>query len=201
MFSVGPFYWTGILYLIFRNRAWFREVSSSGARPSRPRAPPTASERAEGSNSRSGGQLRSRHADLHRRPGRVAGRLLQLQRVAISFMPPSPQQSSSSVRVLIVETPVTWNYYPESVTVVIGVNNTVTWVSHSLSFDTVTGVNGTLRLGLDSPRADLLAHFHQPRDISLPLRLPSMDGRDGQGPCRVASLRKHKKATSGRSPS
>ena len=30
MFSVGPFYWTGILYIIFRNRAWFREVPTYG---------------------------------------------------------------------------------------------------------------------------------------------------------------------------
>ena len=30
MFAVGPFYWTGILYLIFRNRAWFAETSSFG---------------------------------------------------------------------------------------------------------------------------------------------------------------------------
>src|SRR6266550_3126477 len=30
MFGVGPFYWTGILFLIFRNRAWFTEVPLAG---------------------------------------------------------------------------------------------------------------------------------------------------------------------------
>src|SRR6267143_6614958 len=38
MFGVGPFYWTGILFLIFRNRAWFTEVPSVGGE----RVEPTA---------------------------------------------------------------------------------------------------------------------------------------------------------------
>jgi plastocyanin len=49
--------------------------------------------------------------------------------------------------VLIVETPVSWQYSPENVVVVVGVNSTVTWVSHSISYDTVTGVGGGLNSG------------------------------------------------------
>jgi plastocyanin len=40
--------------------------------------------------------------------------------------------------VYIVETPVSWQYSPQGVSVVLGVNATVTWVSHSISYDTVT---------------------------------------------------------------
>ena len=46
---------------------------------------------------------------------------------------------SSKAVVYIEETPVTWQFSPENITVVLGENNTVTWVSHSISYDTVTG--------------------------------------------------------------
>jgi plastocyanin len=48
--------------------------------------------------------------------------------------------------VYIAESPVTWQYSPQNVVVVIGVNNTVIWVSHSYTIDTVTGGprNGTV---------------------------------------------------------
>jgi plastocyanin len=151
MFTVGPFYWVGILYLIFRNRAWFTEVPSTGGEPFEAPAAPV------------------RHADP--RPHSPRWRAFRVvtpvstvvlaavligffgvSLLAIGFAPPPPQlQSDSAVRVLILETPVTWAYSPENVTVVIGVNNTVTWVSHSLSFDTVTGVNGTFDSGSIAP--------------------------------------------------
>jgi len=35
-----------------------------------------------------------------------------------------------------------WQYSPQDITVVLGVNSTVTWVSHSLAFDTVTFLDG-----------------------------------------------------------
>jgi len=44
--------------------------------------------------------------------------------------------------VYIVETPVSWNYSPRNITVVVGVNNSVIWISHSISYDTVTGQDG-----------------------------------------------------------
>jgi plastocyanin len=150
MFSVGPFYWTGILYLIFRNRAWFTEVSTSGM---------------EGYEAP---RLSVRHAESSPRSGRrrALGVVTPISTVvlvavmiafysssifAISFMPAPQQHGGSPVRIFILETPVTWAYSPESVTVVIGVNNTVTWVSHSLSFDTVTGANGTFDSGSIAP--------------------------------------------------
>ena len=82
--------------------------------------------------------------------------------LAISVMPSSQGQPETSVRVLIVETPVSWNYYPQNVTVVIGVNNTVTWVSRSLASDTVTGVNGTLSSGAIAPGQTFSYTFTSP---------------------------------------
>jgi len=162
MFSVGPFYWTGILYLIFRNRVWFREVSSFGEEPfETPSAPIHRSGPGTGSGRRGGFRLVTPISTI------ILLALLigfySSSVVAISFMPTSQQQhSSSSVQVLIVETPVTWNYYPESVTVVIGVNNTVTWVSHSLAYDTVSAVNGTFASGSIAPGTTFSYTFTAP---------------------------------------
>jgi len=160
MFSVGPFYWTGILYLIFRNRAWFREMPTSGMDALDTSSPPP---------SHGGGRARSRL----RRGGRMvtaASSVVMIallvgffasSAVAITFTP-LPHQSSSSAQVLIVETPVTWNYYPQNVTVVIGVNNTVVWVSHSLAYDTVTGANGTFSSGQIAPGGTYSYTFTDP---------------------------------------
>src|SRR5215467_6213224 len=49
-----------------------------------------------------------------------------------------PVASGGSI-VYINETPVSWQYSPQEIKVVLGINSTVTWVSHSVSYDTVTG--------------------------------------------------------------
>ena len=46
---------------------------------------------------------------------------------------------STGAVVYIQESPISWQYSPQNITVVLGVNATVTWVSHSVSYDTVTG--------------------------------------------------------------
>jgi plastocyanin len=56
-----------------------------------------------------------------------------------------------SAVVYILETPVTWQYSPQNIVVVVGVNNTVTWISHSLSEDTVTSNNGLFDSGILNP--------------------------------------------------
>lgn len=53
--------------------------------------------------------------------------------------------------VYIEEGPVYWQYTPQNIIVVIGVNNSVEWVSHSFTLDTVTSVNGTFNSGPLSP--------------------------------------------------
>ncbi len=44
--------------------------------------------------------------------------------------------------VYISETPISWQYSPQQINVVLAVNATVTWVSRSISFDTVTARGG-----------------------------------------------------------
>jgi plastocyanin len=53
--------------------------------------------------------------------------------------------------VYISETPISWQYSPQSIRVVLGVNSTVTWVSRSIAFDTVTARNGAFASGVISP--------------------------------------------------
>ncbi len=56
----------------------------------------------------------------------------------------SPSQSLANVPVVyIVETPILWQYSPQNITVVMGLNNTVEWISHSLAYDTVTSTTGS----------------------------------------------------------
>ncbi len=162
MFGVGPFYWTGILYLIFRNRTWFRETSVLGGEPIEepsPRRP----------------RLEPRGPSPARRALRAVTPVSTVILVAllvgfycssaaaIGFSPHAEEpQNGSAVFVLIVETPVTWQFSPENVTVVVGVNNTVTWVSHSLSYDTVTGNNGTFASGAIAPGQTFSYTFASP---------------------------------------
>jgi plastocyanin len=152
MFSVGPFYWTGILYLIFRNKAWFREIPTAGEPFETPSPPVRHSEPRARSKVRRGARLITP----------ISSVIMIALLVGFYALSPSPQRSSSAVHVLIVETPVSWNYYPENVTVVIGVNNTVTWVSHSLAYDTVTGVNGTPASGSIAPGQTFSYTFTSP---------------------------------------
>jgi|GEM_PF-658097 plastocyanin len=64
-----------------------------------------------------------------------------------SFAIAASGTSAHGVNVYIVENPYYWQYSPQSITVVIGINNTVTWVSHSYSIDTVTSSNGAFDSG------------------------------------------------------
>lgn len=64
--------------------------------------------------------------------------------VALSTTGSVPQSGSV---VYIAETPVTWQYSPQAVVVVVGVNNTITWISHSTAYDTVTSDSGLFDSG------------------------------------------------------
>ena len=77
---------------------------------------------------------------------------------AVVAAPPAPQGSV----VLISETPVTWNYSPQTIRVVLGVNATVTWVSRSISYDTVTGRDGAFGSGVIPPGGTFTYAFTAP---------------------------------------
>ncbi len=160
VFSVGPAYWTGILLVVFRNRAWFREVSIVEEAPAGRGPPPSLAPKA--------GFTRTL-----RRAARATNAVLTVALVALLVgfyassalsvgLASAPQHPASSVQVLILETPITWNFQPQSVTVVIGLNNTVVWVSHSLAYDTVTGTNSSLSSGQIAPGATFSYTFNEP---------------------------------------
>ena len=66
---------------------------------------------------------------------------------ATAYALASPQRPTGGPTVYISETPVSWQYSPQQIKVVLGVNSTVTWVSHSISYDTVTDRGGSFGSG------------------------------------------------------
>jgi plastocyanin len=64
--------------------------------------------------------------------------------------------------VYIVESPFSWQYSPQDVTVQLGVNATVTWVSHSISYDTVTDASGGFSSGAIAPGQTFVHVFNAP---------------------------------------
>jgi plastocyanin len=64
--------------------------------------------------------------------------------------------------VYIVETPISWQYSPQNVVVVIGLNNSVTWVSRSTSYDTITSDAGLFDSGPIQPGGSFSHIFSAP---------------------------------------
>ncbi len=64
--------------------------------------------------------------------------------------------------VYISETPVSWQFSPQNLKVVLGVNSTVTWVSHSYSYDTVTDRGGAFGSGAIPPGGTFTFDFTSP---------------------------------------
>jgi plastocyanin len=77
----------------------------------------------------------------------------------------SSQASQAGVVVTIQETPYSWQYSPQFIKVVLGVNNTVLWRSESISFDTVT-VSGIFDSGAIPPGGAFSHTFTQPGTYS-----------------------------------
>ena len=67
---------------------------------------------------------------------------------ALGTAGPAPAGGST---VYISETPISWQYSPQNITVVVGVNSTVTWVSRSIAYDTVTARDGSFGSGTIPP--------------------------------------------------
>jgi len=79
---------------------------------------------------------------------------------AVYGAPRSPPSGGATV--YIVETPVSWQYSPQNIRVILGVNNTVTWISHSTSYDTVTEDSGVFASGVIAPGGTFVYEFTHP---------------------------------------
>jgi plastocyanin len=78
---------------------------------------------------------------------------------ALTSSAPSSQHGAPVIYIL--ETPVTWNYSPQHMVVVIGVNNTVTWVSKSFAVDTISSSTGEFNSGNILPGGTYVHTFDQ----------------------------------------
>jgi len=81
---------------------------------------------------------------------------------AVSYALANPQQASAGPTVYISETPVSWQYSPREIKVVLGVNSTVTWLSRSISYDTVTDRGGAFGSGPIPPGGTFTYTFTSP---------------------------------------
>jgi len=141
----GPLLIVGVAYLVARNPAWLGGFSGGG----------------------STGPKRETLIDRLRVPRWLAPALTcTLILVATAYFgfigvalaaARGPATAVSTVQ--ITETPVSWQYAPQRISVVLGVNNTVTWVSHSISYDSVTSRNGTFDSGPIPPGGDFTFSF------------------------------------------
>jgi plastocyanin len=144
----GPLLIIGVAYVIARNPDWLGGFSG-------PRAP-------EG---------RRRQTLLNRmRVPRWVSPALSFALVAVlvgyfaatAYTLGTAHASSVGSTVYIQETPISWQFSPQSIRVVLGVNSTVTWVSRSISYDTVTGRGGTFGSGTIPPGGTFTYTFTTP---------------------------------------
>jgi plastocyanin len=145
----GPLLIVGVAYVVARNPRWLAGFSGGSARPAKRETP----------------------LDRLKVPRWVTPALtvaligtalayFGMTAVALSAGPSS--QVAGGVHVLIAETPVSWQYSPQVIHVVIGVNSTVTWESRSISYDTVTSRTGVFGSGPIPPGGSFTFTFQTP---------------------------------------
>jgi plastocyanin len=78
---------------------------------------------------------------------------------ALGTAAPAP---AGGTTVYISETPVSWQYSPQSIKVALGVNSTVTWVSRSIAYDTVTARDGAFESDAIPPGGTYTFTFTSP---------------------------------------
>jgi hypothetical protein len=145
----GPTLTVGIAYVIARNPEWLGDFSGSKGSP---------------------GTRRETFLNRTKFPNWVAPVLsfillatmlgyFATTAYALSIVPPALGKGPV---VSILETPVSWQYSPQAIKVVLGVNATVTWASHSISYDTVTDSGGRFSSGPIAPGQTFAFTFSQP---------------------------------------
>ena len=81
---------------------------------------------------------------------------------ATAYALAGPQPTGNGPTVYISETPVSWQYSPQQIKVVLGVNSTVTWASRSIAYDTVTDRGGAFGSGAIPPGGTFTFTFTSP---------------------------------------
>ncbi|HME18404.1 MAG TPA: DUF1404 family protein [Nitrososphaerales archaeon] len=142
----GPSLVVGVAYLLARNPAWLGGFSGEGSKSGR----------------------RETVIDRMKVPTWVAplltGALVLVALIyfgatvfAIGGLP-----GGGATTVQISETPISWQYSPQQIRVVLGVNNTVTWASRSISYDSVTSRTGAFDSGPIPPGGSFTFTFEAP---------------------------------------
>lgn len=133
----GPSLIVGVAYVIARNPGWLGGFSGSKG---------------------DGGTRRDTFLNRARVPRWVAPLLSAVLVVvlvgyfaATAYALARPQAAVNGPTVYISESPVSWQYSPQQIRVVLGVNSTVTWVSRSIAYDTVTDRGGAFSSGAIPP--------------------------------------------------
>ena len=145
----GPTLVVGIAYVIARNPDWLAGFSGSGGGT---------------------GAKRTTFLNRARVPRWIAPALtvvLALSLVgyfaaAAYALGTSQPSAGGAPMVYILETPVSWQYSPQDIKVVLGVNASVTWVSRSVSYDTVTDQGGAFSSGTIPPGGSFTYTFTTP---------------------------------------
>jgi plastocyanin len=144
----GPSLLAGVAYVVARNPEWLRGFSGSA---------PIVGRRDTFLN-----KARVPKWVVPVMTGLLAASMVTYFGAVAYALVSTPQASGGGVTVYISETPVTWQYSPQSVKVVLGVNATVTWVSRSISYDTVTDRGGSFNSGTIPPGGTYTFEFTKP---------------------------------------
>jgi plastocyanin len=145
----GPTLVVGVAYVIARNPDWLGGYSGPGVRT---------------------GIKRKTFLNGVKVPGWVAPAISIVLVVALAvyfgatayaLQTARPTPAGTTI-VYIAESPISWQYSPQSVRVVLGVNSTVTWVSRSIAYDTVTDRGGAFNSGTIAPGGTFSFTFTAP---------------------------------------
>jgi plastocyanin/cytochrome c oxidase assembly factor CtaG len=145
----GPTLVIGIAYVIMRNPDWLGGLAGSRERT---------------------GARRETIFNRAKVPGWVAPTCSLILAVALVgyfsatayALGTAPPVRGAGPTVYISETPISWQYSPQQIKVVLGVNATVTWVSRSISYDTVTDRGGSFDSGPIAPGGTFAHSFTSP---------------------------------------